>query len=199
MTISQRVTTAGLIAILGCSDTADTTPGKPEDTARSPRPSIAETSLCGIGAGTIVGPEGIGRLRIGATIDDVRAGCRIVRDTMRVAGEGMRERRITVDLGRDTVETVVVEDRIRRIHVDGPAFRTADDMGVGTTVDALRRSGSARVLAGEGSMFLTLADECGLSFRLGGVPFGPERPAADLPGDGHVVEVLVFGCEATNQ
>ncbi len=199
MTISQRVTTAGLIAILGCSDTADTTPGKPEDTARSPKPSIAETSLCGIDAGTTVGPEGIGRLRIGATIDDVRAGCRIVRDTMRVAAEGMRERRITVDLGRDTVETVVVEDRIRRIHVDGPAFRTADDIGVGTTVDALRRSGSARVLAGEGSMFLTLADKCGLSFRLDGVPFGPERPAADLPADGRVVEVLVFGCEATNQ
>ena len=35
------------------------------------------------------------------------------------------------------------------------------------------------------------------AFRLGGAPFEPERPAAELPGDARVVEVLVFGCKAS--
>lgn len=197
MTLSQRVTASTLVAIIGCSDGADTTRRMPENSPRSPQTSIAEMPRCGVGTGTIVTPEGIGRLRIGATVAEVRAGCRILRDTTGQGAEGMLERLITVDLGRDTVEMVVAEDRIWRIHIDGPAFRTADEIGVGTTVDALRRSGSARVLTGEGSMFLTLAEKCGLSFRLAGVPFGPERAAAELPGDGRVVELLVFGCEAT--
>ena len=127
---------------------------------------------------------------------DVRADCTILTDTITPDAEGMPERRITVDLRRDTVEAVVVNDRVRRIHVNGAEFRTAEGLGVGSTVAELRQDRAARVMAGEGSIFIALADHCGLSFRLSGVPFGRERPVEQLPADGRVVEVLAFGCDS---
>lgn len=159
-------------------------------------PSVVQTPACEVDRGTILTRDGIGALRVGASVTDVRARCNVVRDATRRGVEGMPERRIAVDLGRDTVDAVVVDDRVWRIHVDGPAFRTADGLGVGTTVAELRKDRVARVLAGEGSMFVTLADQCGLSFKLGGVAFGPARPASELPADARVVEVLAFGCES---
>lgn len=185
-----------LLVMVACSDTADTTPEQEPVPSRESAPAAARIPTCRINDGTILTADGIGRLRVGASVAEVRAECVIVRDTTGPDLEGMQQRRIAVDLERDTVEAVVVDDRVWRIHVDGPAFRTADGLGVGTTVAELRKDRAARVLAGEGSMFITVADQCGLSFRLGGVQFGPELPAADLPAEARVVEVLAFGCES---
>lgn len=192
-----------LIASAACSDTADTTPdAEPtqqqaavRDEAPSGRPA-PRAAACGITRGTILTGDGVGRLRVGVSLADVREECTVVRDTTTLGAEGMQERRIAVDLRRDTIEAVVSNERVWRIHVDGSAFRTAEGLGVGSTVGELRQDRTARVMAGEGSMFIALADHCGLSFRLSGVPFGRERPVAELPADGRVVEVLVFGCES---
>jgi len=197
MNKSRRISVILACAMLGCSDSADTSPARtPVNPPSEAEPSVVQARACGIDGGIVVTRDGIGALRVGATMTDIRARCGIVRDGSGRGVEGMPERRIAVDLGRDTVDAVVVDDRVWRIHVDGPAFRTTDGLGVGTTVAELRKDRVARVLAGEGSMFVTLADQCGLSFELGGVAFGPERPASELPADARVVEVLVFGCES---
>lgn len=199
MTKSQLIPMLALIAAAACSDTADTTPDPvpaPAGQDTQPGPSTPSVAACGIGNSSILEGDGIGRLRVGATVADVRNACTIVGDATGRGAEGMPERRIEVDLRRDTVAAVVVDDRVWRIHVKGSAFRTAEGLGVGSTVAELRRDRTARVMPGEGSMYVTLDDHCGLSFRLSGVPFGRARPVAELPADGRVVEVLAFGCEA---
>lgn len=190
---SRRISVFFLLAVVACSDSADTTPDAVDEVGS--QPSASRAPACGVDSSAVLTGDGIGRLRVGASLSDVRAECRIIRDTTRLDVEGMQQRRIAVDLGRDTVEADVVDDRVWRIHVEGPAFRTADGLGVGSTVGELRDGRAARVLAGEGAMFIALADRCGLSFRLVGVPYGRERPVADLPDDARVVEVLAFGCD----
>ncbi|MGI9140118.1 MAG: hypothetical protein ACR2GJ_03300 [Gemmatimonadaceae bacterium] len=188
-----------LIALAGCSESANRAPDRsPEDSpaaAANPESTAAAAPSCGA-AGATLTADGIGRLRVGARVSEVREACRVVSDETNPGSEGMAERRIAVTIGDAPVDAVVVDDRIWRVHVETGDFRTADGLGVGTTVADLRDKGNARVLAGEGSMFMTLASHCGLSFRLGGVPFGPERSAAELPAGGRVVEVLAMGCES---
>lgn len=187
-----------LIALAGCSESADRAPDQsPDDSPAAPanpESTAAEAPSCGAPTGATLTADGIGRLRVGASVSEVREACGVVSDETNPGSEGMAERRLAVTIGGATVEAVVVDDRIWRVHVETEDFRTADDLGVGSTVADLRNKGDARVLAGEGSMFMTLASHCGLSFRLGGVPFGPERPAAELPAGGRVVEVLAMGC-----
>lgn len=192
----RRFAVVVMVATLGCSDAADRSPDPLPEAPDSVAPSAVQTpaQTCGVADGTFLTADGIGRLRIGAELSSIRGECAVVRDTTGADNEGMQQRRIAVDLGRDTVEAVIVDGRVWRIHVAGPGFRTGDDLGVGTRVAELRAGRTARVLAGEGAMFVTLAGQCGLSFKLAGVEFGPERPASELPANARVVEVLAFGC-----
>ena len=199
MTKSRLIPMLVLAAAAACSDAADTTPDAVPAPGRQdtlPDSSTASVAACGIDDGSIIDGDGIGRLRVGTALADVREECAIVSDTTGLGVEGTLERRIEVDLRRDIVEAVLVDGRVWRVHVDGKAFRTPDGLGVGSTVADLRRDRTARVMPGEGSMYVALDDHCGLSFRLSGVPFGRARPVAELPADGRVVEVLAFGCEA---
>jgi hypothetical protein len=157
--------------------------------------TAAATATCGVDTTTTVTGEGIGALRVGAPVEDVARQCRVVRDATAPGPEGMPERRIVVAIGRDSVSAVVDSGRVWRLHVRTPAFRTADSLGVGTTGPTLRRPG-ARVLAGEGAVFVTLPSHCGLSFRLRGVEFGRVTRPAQIPDTAVVEDVLAFGCLA---
>jgi hypothetical protein len=137
--------------------------------------------------------DGIGALRVGTPVDDVARRCRVVRDTTVAGAEGHAEREILVGLGRDTVRAVVTDGRVWRLHVRSPAFRTADSVGVGTQASTLRGAG-ARVLTGEGSVYVTLPSHCGLSFRLEGVAPGRVRSPAQIPESTRIGEVLAIGC-----
>jgi hypothetical protein len=150
--------------------------------------------MCNVETGTVLTGDGLGALRVGASVEDVARQCRVARDTMVPGAEGTTEREVSVDLGRDTVRAVITGGRVWRLHIRGPAFRTADSIGVGTPATALRRPG-ARVLAGEGSVYVTLPSHCGLSFRLEGVAPGQVRSPAQIPEATRIGEVLAFGCE----
>jgi hypothetical protein len=124
---------------------------------------------------------------------DLRLKCRVVLDTSMTSGaEGLPERRIIVLLGRDSVAATIAEDRIWRIELTSLRFRTADSVGIGSTVRRLRRD-AARILgAGEDGFYLELPRACGLSFRIAGVSGAQEW--ADIPMDATVDKILVFGC-----
>jgi hypothetical protein len=163
--------------------------------ARAGATTAASVATCDLDSQTALSGQGIGDLRVGAPVETVARSCRILRDTIAAGAEGLQERRIVVALARDSVTAVVDSNRVWRLHVRSPAFRTADSLGVGMPAAALRRSG-ARVLSGEGKVFVTLPSHCGLSFRLRGVEAGRVSSVAQIPANADVDEVLAFGCSA---
>lgn len=140
--------------------------------------------------------EGIGALRIGEAVKQVTLACHVLGDTVGRGPEGSDERSLFVQLGDrpDTVRAVVVADSIWRLHLTSTGPRTADSLGVGSLVRDLRARPDARLLRGEGGLFVTMRDPCGLSFRLGQRDTGAEVSLARLADSVRVTEVLVIGC-----
>jgi hypothetical protein len=104
----------------------------------------------------------------------------------------MPERRVTIELGADSVDATIVNDRVWRIEVRTPRFRTADSLGVGSTVREIR-TGPASLATGDRGVFALRRDHCGLSLQLAGIP--PSRGEwALIPETTRVALVLVFGC-----
>jgi hypothetical protein len=182
-------------ACLQACDRGGSTSGEDTSPARTAPTTAITTPTCAVGAHTSLTGEGIGALRVGATVDEVGGACRILRDTTALGAEAMPERTILVDLGRDSVLAVIVADHVWRVHVRNPRFRTADSLGVGTPASALRRP-AAQVLAGEGAVFVRLPSHCGLSFRLRGARLGRVSTPAQIPDSAVVDEVLAVGCSA---
>jgi hypothetical protein len=206
-----RAFAALLLALSACHDApppagrsaADSTLPQPgagaESASGRPAPAVAARS-CGVSAGTVLAESGIGELRIGRPVAEVAAGCGVLSDTTEIRAEGLPARIVTVDLGRDTVEAEAVDDRIWRIALEHPAFRTADSLGVGTPLSRLLRFDGARGMAGEDGLYLRVPAHCGLSFRLSdsarGAALADPSPEMlrRLPAETHVERVLVVGC-----
>lgn len=195
MDLVVRRTTAciALVAALSCRGDDSRPADGVRDRADS-TPAAARTPTCNIETGTVLTGDGLGALRVGAPVEDVARSCRVLRDTTVAGAEGTAEREISVDLGLDTVRAVVSGDRVWRLHIRSSDFRTADSLGVGSPVSALRGSG-ARQLMGEGGVYVTVPRHCGLSFRLDGVAPGQARSLAQLPDSTRVGELLAFGCD----
>lgn len=160
-----------------------------------------QRSSCG---DEVLGDEGIGELRIGATVDSIRQKCNVIRDTTAIAAEGMPARKLTVALSRDTVEAEIVNGRVWRIAVASPRLRTADALGVGTSIGRLRQLRNPRGMMGEGQLFVASPQHCGMSFLLSNAGPGALRGDLDraglfrLPETAVVSEVLIFGCNLTS-
>jgi hypothetical protein len=152
---------------------------------------------CGIEDTATLTSDGIGALRLGATVEQVTLACQVLVDTTDPRGpEGMPERSLAVSLGDgpDTVRAVVVGDSIWRLHVHGAWPRAIDSLGVGSTVAELRVRPGAKLINGEGALFIVATDPCGLSFRLDRPDTTPSLTIAALPDSVKVAEVLVVGC-----
>jgi hypothetical protein len=144
--------------------------------------------------------NGYGCLRVGAPLADLGGACRIIADRTIPGPEGMPERRADVLVGGHTFAATVVRDSVWRIEVTTPAPATHDGVGVGTAADRLLARSGSRVIGGEGRLFVTLAEHCGMSFELGELPADVRALPADqartrIPSDARVSRVLVFGCE----
>lgn len=109
-------------------------------------------------------------------------------------------RKLTVALARDTVEAEIVNGRVWRLAVHSPRLRTADSLGVGTTLASLLQLRNPRGMTGEGRFYVASPQYCGMSFRLANAGPGAQRGDLDsaglarLPKSAVVSEVLVFGC-----
>lgn len=203
--IAFRALAALLLALSACHDAAPPAGRSAADSTASQRsdasaPPVAAARSCGVSAGTVVTESGIGDLRIGRPVPEVAARCNVLGDTTEIRAEGLPARIVTVDLGRDTVEAEAVDDRVWRIALEHPAFRTADSLGVGTPLARLLRFDGARGMAGEDGLYLRVPAHCGLSFRLSdsgrGAALADPSPEMlrRLPADTHVDRVLLVGC-----
>ncbi len=195
-----------LLALIGCEVKQEPAPDSPSSSSSASPSTTPATSASGrqVACGAeVLGEEGIGELRIGATVEAVRERCNVVRDTTAPGAEGMPARKLAVALSRDTVEAEIVDGRVWRIAVGSPRLRTADALGVGTSIGRLRQLKDPRGMMGEGQFFVASPQHCGMSFRIANA--GP-RARGDmdraglfrLPDTAAVAEVLIFGCNLTS-
>lgn len=200
-----------MVALIGCEVKREPAPAAPSSSSATSSSSPAQPSAspgatsasgqessCGV---EVLGEEGIGELRVGVTVESVRQKCNVVRDTTAPGTEGMPTRKLSVALSRDTVEAEIVDGRVWRIAVHSPRLRTADALGVGTSIGRLRQLKDPRGMMGEGKFFVASPQHCGMSFRLSNA--GPRAQRGDmdraglfrLPETAVVSEVLIFGCK----
>jgi hypothetical protein len=171
---------------------------RPLSPASPASPGIARN---GCGDRTIRG-DGVGNLRIGESVDSVKARCTVLRDTTQQGLEGMQERRMLVGFGKDTLDAEIVDGKVWRLDVRSPAFQTRDSIAVGSPLRWLLGE-NARGLVGEGVLAVVSPDHCGLSFILsGGIPGARVRSwdkeaLTRLPASTSVKRILVLGCRAT--
>lgn len=203
---SLRLATRAALAcaLLACGNgDGSARSGEPPDSVVTP---IAD---CGVPAGDVqVLPPGdvqidpgVGVLRPGAAVAGVLRGCVVARDTIVRDVEGMPQRQLQVVVGPDTVIAEVVTDTVWRVRLTSRRFRVLDSLGVGSAARALTRRAGARALIGEGEVYLTIPEACGVSFRVSGVDFAhvagagaPERAVARVPDTATVDLLLLLPC-----
>lgn len=191
----MRSTFSHLIA-LACLVACDKGAPPPPVTSGARAPATLG-SLC---ADSVVTGQGIGALRIGVTVADIAKSCRILRDTVELAEEGLPSRLLTVDLGHDTLTAEVDSGRVWRIRILQTRFRTVDSLGVGTSLARLLTMPGVQGLVGENALYVVAPGRCGLSFRItdppGAAPKQEWSPAdlRGLPSSTRVTEILIVGC-----
>ncbi|HEY0997402.1 MAG TPA: hypothetical protein VGD77_15515, partial [Gemmatimonadaceae bacterium] len=144
--------------------------------------------------------EGIGVVRLGMKADSLRAACAGTAERQEPGDEGSTARVLDVPLGADTAVAEVDVGQVWRIQVRSAGLRTADGIGVGSTLRELLRDEGAKGMGGEGRLFVTSPAHCGLSFQLAAeaaraMPQGGDAAALRrLPGDTRITRILVVGC-----
>ncbi len=194
-TLLATVIACGPSADADRADQAPDSAGPQDSTVLSVNP--ADDAGCGMEDSTayILSGRGVAAIRIGMSFGALRSRCRIMSDsTDPVGNEGMPERRAIVAMGADSAIVIVNEDRVHRIEITSARFRTANSTGIGSVAGDLRRDGG-RLLTGDRGVFVTLPDQCGLSFRLANIPVGRGDAWSSIPDSTPVSLVLVTGCD----
>lgn len=162
--------------------------------------SAAASRTCGVTGAALLTEEGIGELKQGRPVSEVSALCDVISDSQQQGTEGMMERVIVVRLGSETVRAIVTDDRVFRIEVNTPRFRTADSLGVDTPLRRIAVMRGAQFAPGEDGVYGFSPDHCGLSFRFSlpwRPPAGGQWTAAAISrvhGDAAVDRVIVIPC-----
>ncbi len=189
--MNRLVTCSVLGALLACA--------VKEDQTASSSQSLGG-SRCG---NEVISDRGIGELLVGRSVDSVKRLCHVISDTTELGGEGMPTRIMRVAFSHDSVEAEIDSGRVWRIEVASPKLRTADSLGVGTSLERLLLLKQPRGLGAEGAVFLVSSQHCGLSFQLS--ESGSDAPAenwdraalARLPKSTVVDRVVIVGCDPT--
>jgi hypothetical protein len=119
---------------------------------------------------------------------------------MQQGTEGQSERVIALRLGSETVSATIVDDKVFRIDLRTPHFRTRDSLGVDTPLHRLATMRGAQFAPGEDGVYGFVAEHCGLSFRFSlplRPPAGGQWTAAKIDkdhADAVVDRVLVVPC-----
>jgi hypothetical protein len=149
---------------------------------------------CGAARPPVLTDSGVGFFRVGASVADIHRDCNVLRDTTVALGrEGLSERRLTAVLGSVATSATVADDRVWRIEIASPRFRTTDGFGVGSRLGDLRRAGGT-LSYGEDGTYVVMERHCGLSFQLSRDGLDPGSRVSELPDSTRVDLVLVTGC-----
>ena len=207
----KTITLAFFLLAGGCrrvdSDRRSDTSVVPPVRASLPESTVAQTDsgpvrtlTCGVAPETLLTDEGIGDLRPGRSVQEVKRLCDVLSDGAEPGSEGQTERVISVRTGTETVAATVVDDKVFRIDLRTPRFRTADSLGVDTPLHRIAKMRGAQFAPGEDGVYGFVADHCGLSFRFS-LPLRPPRggqwTASSIDrdhGDAVVDRVLVVRC-----
>ena len=162
--------------------------------------SVAVARDCGVTGLPVITDDGVGELKEGLSVADVKTRCDVLSDSEELGTEGMRERVLVVGIDGETVRAIVNDDRIFRIEISSPRFATTDSLGVDTPLSRIARKRGARFFPGEGGVYGFVDDHCALSFRFS-VPLRPPRGGGwtaqsidSAHGDAAVDRVLVTRC-----
>lgn len=167
----------------------------------SAAPTAAATRSVASCGRPIMDGDGVGNVRIGMSVDTLKARCTILRDTIELRSEGQEERILVAPFEDDTAIVEVNDGRVWRIEITNPGIRTSNWLGVGTPLATLLDlKGGVQALTGEGNLFLISKALCGLSFELS----EPKSPSGNwnadrlraLPKSTVVKRVLVIGCRS---
>lgn len=170
--------------------------------ATPPSPDSTAAKTCGV---TTTGPirleeDGIGELKQGRAVSEVGRLCEVISDSEQRGVEGMMERVLVVRIAGETVRSVVTDERIFRIEINSPRFRTADSLGVDTPLSRIAAMRGAQFAPGEDGVYGFSSDHCGLSFRFS-VPWRPPaggqwtaQQIVAEHGDAAVNRVIVIPC-----
>ena len=159
----------------------------------------AETG-CGPASPSLTG-DGVGALRIGASVEEVDRHCRVLSDKVVPGEEDIPTRMLRVKFAGAIVEAVIDEGRVWSVKIDTPALRTDAGLGVGTSISDLLREPDLVGDVGEGDLYVFSSKHCGMSFRLNYTPGEADYAEAwttahlsRLPRATKVVQVLLYGC-----
>ena len=161
---------------------------------------LASSRDCGVTEAPLLTDEGIGELRPGRLVAEVAAVCDVLSDSQLQGSEGMMERVLAVRISGETVRAVVENDRIWRVEIGAPRFRTADSLGVDAPLTLIAARPGAQFHPGEDGVYAFVPEHCALSFRFS-LPLRPpaggnwtaQRITAAHP-DAAVDRVLITTC-----
>ena len=172
-------------------------------TAQGPGASPADSAggrSCGVSSSPVLEEDGIGELKQGRPVADIARLCDVISDSRQLGQEGMTERVLVVRIANETVRAIVTDDRVFRIEVSTPRFRTSDSLGVDTPLRRIAAMRGAQFAPGDDGVYGFSPDHCGLSFRFSvplRPPSGSQWTAAlinEAHGESAVNKVIVIPC-----
>jgi hypothetical protein len=167
--------------------------------AQVAKPLADEAHRCG--GKMILTGDGVGAVRVGATVAAVRKACHVPAIKLK-KGESPPADLLTVKIGMTEVKAEIMAGRVWRVIVDDGSLQTGDRLGVGSPLSALLAAGPARASEIEGVIYAATARHCGVNFALSYKPRrGEDRDSwtaeglARLPPDTRVERVMMAGCK----
>ena len=173
----------------------------PRGAASSIRAATKETPSADCTSRLVTG-DGVGPIRIDASLDSIRRICPMVRDTTAPPNVNFpNERLVSVSLGADTAVVSLRRGRVKEILLVSGKFATADSIGVGTPLRRLLGLPQAKGYGRAGDLLMVTPSKCGLRFGIAGrfddLPDGAKDSVmlVKVPPTAIVDRILIDGCE----